>query len=95
MKINQRQLLSLSLVVFDAIQAMDDWFGSFQMQIQEHHCWPSEHKNRKIEKDGENEEDEQNDATICRESIIQRRIRHKGIASLIRINLVKKRLSSL
>jgi len=44
-----------------------------------------EQKNKKYGKD---EEDEQNDAIIHRESINRRRIRHKGIPSLIRINLI-------
>lgn len=52
------------------------------------------------QKNIKDEEDEQNDATIHEESITGRRICHKGIASLRRINLVssqkpKKRLSCL
>lgn len=80
---------------------MDAWFGLFRMQIQESPLYDfprtQEQKNRKY---GYDEEDEQNDTTFHGELISRRRICHKGIASLIRINLVfnqkpKKRLSSL
>ena len=44
----QTALRIQALIQHDAIQAMNAWFKSFQMQIQEHQCWPS--KNTRTEK---------------------------------------------